>query len=93
MTLWDSLFPKQIFHLHYEDLIADVSAQTQKIAAYCELSWDPSMLEYHKNERAVFTASKDQVRRPIYTSSVGRWREYQRHLSPLMQELEGLVSF
>ena len=93
MAVWDSQFPKQIFQLHYEDLIADVNEKTKQIAEYCELSWDPSMLEFHKNERAVFTASKDQVRRPIYTSSIGRWKEYQKHLSPLIQELEGPLSF
>jgi hypothetical protein len=49
------------------------------------------VLNFHKNDRPVKTASASQVRKPIYSSSVARWRQYEKHLTPLLQELGDLV--
>ena len=54
---------------------------------YCGLPWDDRCLSFHETERPVKTASLVQVRRPLYRSSVGRWRRYEKHLGPLMEAL------
>jgi hypothetical protein len=55
--------------------------------AACGLPWDPACLEFHKTERVVTTPSAWQVRQPIYSRSVGRWRQYQRHLGAMFAGL------
>jgi hypothetical protein len=54
------------------------------------LEWDPACLAFHENARPVQTASATQVRKPLYASSVGRWKRYERHLGPLLTELAKL---
>ena len=54
---------------------------------FLELDWDPACLQFHESKRYVKTASRDQVRKPIYQSSVGRWRNYETHLQPLKDAL------
>jgi hypothetical protein len=56
---------------------------------YCGLPWDPNCLSFHRSDRPVRTASVVQVRRPLYRSSLQRWRRYERHLGPLIQALAG----
>jgi hypothetical protein len=53
----------------------------------CGLTWDPRCLDFHKTERAVTTASAAQVRQPLFSTSHGRWRRYERHLGPLIRAL------
>ena len=57
------------------------------LLAYCDLDWDPQCLDFHRNPRPVVTASMTQVRKPVYASSVGRWRRYADHLGPLLKAL------
>ncbi|MDH5227771.1 MAG: hypothetical protein OEW50_10245, partial [Gammaproteobacteria bacterium] len=54
---------------------------------HCRLPWDDACLAFERNSGAVATASAVQVRRPIYASSVGRWRRFQQQLQPLIEEL------
>jgi len=58
---------------------------------FCGLEWDASVLDFHKHERAIKTASASQVRKPIYESSVARWRNYEKFLGPLVAELGDLA--
>ena len=53
------------------------------------LEWDARCLRFYETTRVVNTANYDQVRQPIYTRSVGRWRHYERHLGPLKEALAG----
>ena len=53
------------------------------------LPWDDACLKFYERKRRVTTASKDQVRRPIYASSVGRWKHYGKHLGPMVAALAG----
>ena len=57
------------------------------LIAACGLEWEPQCLEFHRTQRPIRTASVTQVRQPIYTRSVGRWRNYERHLEPLFKAL------
>jgi hypothetical protein len=54
---------------------------------FLELPWDDRCMKYYENERPVRTASIDQVRKPIYTASIGRWKHYEKHLGPLIAAL------
>jgi tetratricopeptide (TPR) repeat protein len=89
MAHWRGLLPQGIMlEVQYEEIIDDLEGQAKRIVGHCGLEWDVRCLDFHRTERQVRTASKSQVRRPIYTSSVGRWQAYQSFLAPLFAELE-----
>jgi len=89
MAHWRRVLPEGVMYdLCYEDLVKDTESQARQLMAYLELEWTDAVLDYSKTERQVRTASLTQVRQPIYTSSVERWRHYQKHLSPLLDALE-----
>ena len=67
--------------------MADLDGAASSHPSHCGLDWDARCLDFHRSERLVRTASAAQVRRPIYTSSVGRWRRYEAFLAPLLAEL------
>ena len=58
------------------------------MVAYCGLEWDERCLRFHENQRPVQTMSKLQVRQPIYTRSIAKWKRYESHLEPLLSALE-----
>ena len=88
MAHWRRILPSgRILDVRYEDVVADLEGQAKRIVAHCGLAWDDRCLSFHKTERVVRTASARQVRQPIYTGAVGRWRVYERYLGPLLAEL------
>ncbi len=84
---WLKALPLRMLEVQYEDLVADLEGQSRRIISFLGLPWNAACLEFHRTERAVKTASAWQVRQPIYTRSVGRWRNYERHLEPLFESL------
>lgn len=92
MQHWREVLPEGSFlDVVYEDVVADTEGQARLILDYCGLEWDARVLEFHRTERPVKTASASQVRKPIYNSSVARWRNYEKHLGPLLAEVGDLV--
>ena len=88
MEHWRNVLPAGAFlEVQYEELVADKEAQTRRLIEYCGLEWNDACLESHKNERSIKTASVTQVRQPMYTTSVERWRPYEKHLQPLFAAL------
>jgi hypothetical protein len=85
---WRNVLPLRMHTIDYEALVADLEGESRRLIAFLGLDWEPACLEFHKTERPVLTASGWQVRQPLYTHSVGRWRHYERHLGPLLQVLE-----
>jgi hypothetical protein len=77
--------------VQYEQLVANQEEETRKLIAYCGLEWDEACMTPHKTERSIKTASVTQVRQPVYTSSVERWRCYEKHLGPLLEALGDAV--
>jgi len=61
------------------------------LISHCELPWEDGCLEFYKTERAVNTASSEQVRQPIYSKSVNSWRRFEKELTPLIEILEPLL--
>ena len=91
MDYWKQTLDIPIMDVRYEDVVADQEAMSRKILEFVGLEWDERCLNYHQLARTVRTPSYDQVRKPIYTKSVERWRRYEEHLAPLLQAL-GLTS-
>jgi tetratricopeptide (TPR) repeat protein len=88
MEHWAGVLPDGVLlEVRYEDVVADLERQARRIVAHCGLGWDDACLGFHGLRRPVRTASATQVRRPIYHSSVGRWRAYGELLSPLIEAL------
>jgi tetratricopeptide (TPR) repeat protein len=84
MRFWDTVFPNEIYHVRYEDLVADQEAESRKLLNHLGLPWEDGVLDFHKTKRAVRTASVNQVREKIYTSSLKSWEPYSDHLSDLL---------
>ena len=88
MAHWRRVLPSgRILDVRYEDVVADLEGQAKRIIAHCGLTWNNQCLSFHRTERVVHTLSARQVRQPIYTSAIGRWRVYEPFLGPLLAEL------
>jgi tetratricopeptide (TPR) repeat protein len=88
MAHWRKVVPTPILDVDYERLVADQEGESRKLVAWLGLDWDPACLEFHRSQRLVKTASVTQVRQPIYSRSVGRWKHYQTTLAPLLDVLD-----
>lgn len=92
MEHWQMLFPERIFTVSYEDLVADTEKHTRDILSFLGLAWDEGCLAFHKQDSTVKTASLQQVRKPIYKSSIARWKRYGGSVKPLIAALGDLAS-
>jgi len=90
MSHWKRTLGSHLREIEYEDLVRRPAGVGAAVAEHCGLQWEASAIKVEKNKRASFTASASQVRQPIYDTSVGRWRHYQRHLKPLARRLQEL---
>jgi len=92
MAHWRAILPPGRFlDIHYEDVVADLEGSARRLVAHCGLSWNEACVSFHEARRPVRTASASQVRQPIYRTSEGRWRAYERHLGPLIAALGDVV--
>ena len=92
MSHWrDVLPPNSFIDVAYEDMVRDIETTARRVIAYCGLEWDDRCLDFQNNDRRVVTLSITQVRKPIYTSSIERWRNYETQLKPLRDALGDLV--
>lgn len=87
MARWKDAFGGDILDVQYEELIADPASRIAGLLEFLELGWDDACMEFHRAKRSVQTPSVWQVRQPLYTTSSGRWRHYQRHLTALAELL------
>ena len=87
MEHWKSVLSVPILEVKYEELVADQEGISRQMVEFCGLPWDERCLNFHEAERVVTTHSYDQVRRPIYKQSVARWKNYESHLTPLIEAL------
>ena len=89
MDHWRQVLPVPVLQVDYEAMVADLEGAARELVAWCGLDWDPACLDFHKTRRPVLTASAAQVRRPVYGSSIGRWKNYEHVLAPLFAKLRG----
>lgn len=87
MRHWRALLGDRLHECVYEDLVAQPEAGARALIAATGLQWDDACLNFHQSDRAVLTPSRWQVRQPIYSQGVGRWRRYERRLGPLIEAL------
>ncbi|MEM7277070.1 MAG: sulfotransferase [Pseudomonadota bacterium] len=92
MDHWHKVLPGRILTVQYEDMVTDQEAQIRRLIEYCELPWEDACLRFYETDRAVRTASSEQVRQPVYTSSVHYWRNFEQHLQPLIDVLKPVLA-
>lgn len=84
MEHWRSVLPEGVMlELEYESMVQNQETETHRLLDFLDLEWDESCLAFHKKKRRVFTASHLQVTKPLYSSSVQRWKIYKKYLQPL----------
>jgi len=98
MDHWNEVLPGKVLDVHYEEVVTDLEGQVARILEHCGLPFEEKCLRFHETKRAVKTASSEQVRQPIYTGALGRWRKYESHLGewqdalgPIIDKLPDLV--
>ncbi len=87
MTHWRGVLPGRLIEVDYEDLVSDQEGASRRLVAQCGLAWDDACLNFYNHQRSVLTASGWQVRQPIYTTSVKRWKHYEKYLGALKEAL------
>ena len=87
MEHWYKVLPVPLFRLQYEQVIDNPEHTLRALFDFLEMEWDERVLDFHKSKRSVKTASVVQVRKPLYNTSVGRWKPYEKHLGPLLEGL------
>ncbi|CAN5384776.1 hypothetical protein BH09SUM1_BH09SUM1_03440 [soil metagenome] len=88
MKHFSALPGAMILNVPYEELAGSLETGARRVIEFCGLSWNDKCLLFHESDRPVSTASSWQVRQPVYTSSIGRWRRYEAHMRPLREMLE-----
>ncbi|MFQ5468726.1 MAG: sulfotransferase [Gammaproteobacteria bacterium] len=87
MEHWKKVLPVRLFEINYEDLINNQKELSHGLIDFIGLPWDERCLKFYKSERLAKTASRDQVNQPVYSKSIDRWKNYEQHIQPLLDEL------
>ncbi len=91
MTHWKEACEGFVLDVNYEDVVSDLDTQVESILNFCGLPFEESCLHFYETKRAVKTASSEQVRQPIYSSSVNLWRNYEDKLDELIEILQPIL--
>lgn len=87
MRHWQAVLPIPVHAVHYESLVRSPESEARRAVAACGLDWDPACLAFHENTSAVQTPSRWQVRQPVHTRSIGRWKHYASRMDALLAAL------
>ena len=87
MGFWRNCFPNKIYDLCYEELTENQAEETRKLLSYCGLKFEEQCIDFHKTKRIVKTASADQVRKKMYSGSSEAWKNYEKHIQPMINKL------
>ncbi len=88
---WHTVLPGKVLDVHYEETVTDLEGQVRRILAHCGLPFEEACLRYYETDRAVKTASSEQVRQPIYREALGKWRRYEKYLDLWKEELAHII--
>ena len=89
---WHEVLPGKVLDVHYEETVTDLEKQVRRILDHCGLPFEEECVHFHETDRAVKTASSEQVRQPIYTGALGTWRNYQQHLGLWIDDLDDIIA-
>jgi predicted Zn-dependent protease len=92
MDHFDRVQSGRVHRVYYEDMIANTEVQVRALLEYCGLPFEAACLRFYENERAVRTASSEQVRRPIFRDALEHWRHFESHLAPLKDALGNVLT-
>jgi tetratricopeptide (TPR) repeat protein len=87
MAHWKKAYPDRILELGFEQLVAKPEPETRRLARFCGLEWQPNCLDFHQRDDASYTFSEAQVREPLNTKGIGRWRRYADKFAPFIDAL------
>jgi len=87
MAHWKMVYPERILELGFEQLVAEPEPETRRLAEFCGLEWQPNCLDFHQRDDASYTFSEAQVREPLNTKGIGRWRRYGDMFAPFIDAL------
>ncbi|MEE4173515.1 MAG: sulfotransferase [Xanthomonadales bacterium] len=91
MAHWRAVLPGKVLDVHYEDTVLDTETQVRRLLDHCGLPFEEACLRPWETERAVRTASSEQVRQPIYTGALGKWRRYEPWLDVWKDSLADIL--
>ena len=92
MAHWERVLPVKVLRVQHEEVVEDLEGNVRRILAFCGLDYEPQCVEFYKNERAVRTASSEQVRQPIFKEGLDQWRHFEPYLAPLKAALGPLAA-
>jgi tetratricopeptide (TPR) repeat protein len=87
MAHFDEVLPRRVHRVFYEAMVKDTETEVRRLLAHCGLPFEEACLKFYENERAVRTASSEQVRQPIFREGIDQWQHYERWLDPLKNAL------
>jgi hypothetical protein len=91
MQHWREALPGDFLDVEYQVLVNNTEETARAVIAFCGLDWDPNCLEFQSNPQAAYTFSELQVRKPIYRSSLQKWKAYEPWLAPLIEALNPVI--
>lgn len=92
MAAFDAAVPGAVHRVFYEDMVGNTEAEVRRLLACLDLPFEPACLEFYNNDRAVRTASSEQVRQPIFTDGIDQWRHFEPWLGPLVETLGSVAT-
>ncbi len=88
MEFWNNIFRDSILNVRYEDVILDTEKKIKELISFCDLNWEDSCLDFHKNNNPIKTVSFNQANKPIYKSSIKKYELYEKELEVLFSKLD-----
>jgi len=92
MAHYDAVLPGRVHRVIYEEMVADPEREVRRLLRYCGLPFEEGCLRFYENDRAVRTASSEQVRMPIFTEGLDQWKNYEPWLQPLKAALGDVLA-
>lgn len=87
MDHWNTVLPDVVHTVEYENLVGDIENESRQLLDFCDLDWQPQCLKFYENKEASTTASTVQIRQPVYQTSVGKWRNIEEQMQPVVEIL------
>jgi len=85
---WRDTLETKPIEIQYENLVSNQEHETRRLIKYLDLPWNNDCLQFHKSKRIAATISYDQVNKKMYTTSKGRWANYEKYLGPVIEHVK-----